>query len=126
MATGVEVTISPEWDEWTRGFDRLPVEILAAVERPWQAAADLMFDKSQQFAHVLSGEMKASGEPAEVTIKPLEVVATIEYTSDHAIYEERRGGSHAYLTRAFAETSRMFEEALPAAWEALVVGWRFR
>ena len=122
--TGVEIEISPEWVRWIRGFDRLPVEIMREVAEPWKQAADVMFDRSQQYAHVLTGENKASGVPPEITFEALQVVATIEYTSDHAIYEERRGGSHAFLTRAFVATERLFESAMPEAWERLVASWR--
>ena len=118
------VTITPNFEKWIVGMDRLPIELEGVVERPWRAAADVMFDRSQQYVHVITGELKSSGKAAAVKVGPGEVTAEIEYDAPYAIYEEQRGGSHAYLTRAFQSTSDLFEHALPKAWEELVATWR--
>lgn len=124
MPGEAHIEISPQFDRWIRGFGDLPVELEEEVRRPWQQAADVMFDRSQQFVHVLSGRLKASGKEAEVSIGQGDVTATIEYDAPYAIYEQARGGAHAFLSRAFESTSDLFEEALPQAWERLVATWR--
>lgn len=90
----------------------------------WKQATDVMFDRSQQYAHVLTGENKASGEAEVDSEGPTTLVGRITYDSDHAIYEENRGGEHAFLGRAWEATEATFARALPLAWKAVVESWK--
>jgi hypothetical protein len=94
------------------------------AERSWESATETFFDWSQEFAHVVTGEMKGSGRFEVDLDGRLQVVGIVEYDSDHAIFEELRGGMHAFLTRAWERTEHEFSEAMPRAWEAVVVSWR--
>lgn len=119
----IEITISPEMGRWERGFARMPIEAAAAALPGWQAAADVMFDKSQQFVHVISGDLKSACDGPTMSVDRGSLVAEILYDTDYAIYEHARGGDHAWLDRAYEATSRQFEQALGEAFERLVRLW---
>lgn len=119
----IKVKVSAEWGRWERGFGSVGPSLRTEGRRRWQAVTDVMFDRSQQYAHVLSGDNKASGS-ASTTASADELVGTIEYDSDHAIYEEARGGEHAFIGRAWEATEADFRRAMPETWEAVVKSWR--
>jgi hypothetical protein len=124
MASSVKIEITPNFDRWIEGMAVAPVTIAAVARIEWKAAADVMFDRTQQYVHVITGRLKASGKPAQIKTSHDEVTATIEYDAPYAIYEEARGGAHAFMTRGYEASSRMFESAMPKAWERLVMTWR--
>ena len=119
----VRVTVSPTWDRWVAGFGHLEAEMNATALRTFTQANEVFFDRSQANAHVLSGENRASGS-ASVHAVVGEILARVQYDSDHAIYEEARGGSHAFIGRAWEQTEVMFRGALPEAWGKVVSSWR--
>lgn len=123
MRGAVKVTVSAQWSRWERGMGSLGAGMREEGRRRWRAVTDTMFDRSQQYAHVLSGDNKSSGS-YEVEAGPTQLTGTITYDSDHAIYEEARGGEHAYIGRAYEATEAEFSRALPETWEAVVQSWR--
>lgn len=122
MASSVKIKISANWMRWEAGMGNLGREVSDRGRTVWNAATDVMFDRSQQYAHVLSGDNKASGS-AETVVEGTDLIGRITYDSDHAIYEEARGGEHAYIGRAWEATETMFRESLPKAWEEVVKSW---
>ena len=119
----VKVKVSANYDRWIAGFRNLDREMATTGRRAWEAATDVMFDRSQSYAHVLTGENKASGH-AEVLVEAGEFIGRIEYDSDHAIYENARGGEHAFIDRAWEATEAQFRDAIPEAWAEVVTSWR--
>lgn len=116
MGASLKVVVDPKFVQWRQSFGQLPVRATAQT-RMWQIAGDVMFDKSQQKVHVLSGDLKSSGRPAETKVEGLTVVAEIAYEAEHALFEFSRGGDHDALTRAFEETLKVFEKTLLAMME---------
>lgn len=121
--TTIRMTVSANYGRWKQGFGNIGPEMKTVGVLVWRQATEVMFSRSQEFAHVLSGENKSSGS-FDAGVEGDELVGTIEYDSDHAIYEERRGGSHAFLGRAWEATEKTFADALPEAWEAVVRSWK--
>jgi len=122
LGNGITGKVSARWQRWGAGFGHIGREFGSPAERAWEQATETMFDFSQQYAHVVTGEMKGSGS-FEVDATGREVTGRVVYDSDHAIFEEERGGSHAFLTRAWESTEREFSESMPRAWEAVVDSW---
>lgn len=123
MPGPVEIRVSANWKAWERGLGSLGQAMGDRGRTIWQQATDVMFDRSQQYAHVLSGDNKESGS-AETVVDGNDLVGRITYDSDHAIYEEARGGEHAYLGRAWEATQSTFERAMPKAWKEITESWR--
>ena len=119
----VEVRVSANYDRWVSGFGNLKREAIERGKQTWETATEVFFDRTQEYAHVVTGEMKASGH-AEVDIDADGLVGVVAYDSDHAVFEERRGGSHALITRGWEATSKMFEESFPQVWSQIVESWR--
>lgn len=122
MASGVKVTVSANYRRWQRGFSNLEREIIDKGRDEWTAAMEMFYDRTQEFAHVLTGEMKSSGE-VEVTFGSGEITGTLTYDSEHAVWEEQRGGSHAFITRGWEATESMFERAFPDMWSRITESW---
>lgn len=127
MASPVTVKVSANYKRWIAGFAHLDQEAAEAAQTAWEAATDVFFDRSQQYVHVLSGDLKRSGQ-AEVQVTKGSLVGRLSYGNDgdvdYAIYEEERGGTHAYLTRAWEATEAQFSRAFPEAWGKVVAGWK--
>lgn len=119
----VKVTVTANYARWIKGFGRLEEEISEEGERMWSAAGEVFFSESQTNVHVLSGDLKKSGS-MNVTSEPGELTCVVEYDEDYAIHEENRGGSHAYIGRAWETTEAMFREAMPETWEGVVSSWK--
>jgi hypothetical protein len=110
-------------NRWRLGFLALPAELPRTGRNRWDAANRAFYDASQDFAHVRTGVMKRSGH-YETTASGLEVTATLTYDSAHAIYEEARGGDHAFISRAWELTEQRFGAALPEMFAEVVMTWR--
>lgn len=119
----VEIKISPNYEKWIRGFNHAEAEMHVAGQRRWEQATDVFFDRTQANVHILSGDLKDSGD-AEVEVNAGELIGRITYDTDYAIYEEARGGSHAYIAQGWEATEEVFAQALPEAWEDVVMTWR--
>lgn len=113
-------TISDEWGIWTAKMERLSKGVSEEFVDEWTATSELFFSRSQDYAHVLSGDMKASGR-LKVSVESPQLLTEVEYTVPYAAYEHDRGGSHAYLARAWESTESLMSQAFPEAWERM---WR--
>lgn len=136
MAGGAQgrVAIDPrsvaQIDRWADGFDDMKRGIVDHLLTQWQTASDVMFEYSQEMAHILSAAMKASATGAVVSVHDGAVEAEITYgpwvdaqgnsVEPYALYEHNRGGQHAFLTRAFVAAERDFADALPRAFQRYV------
>lgn len=128
----VHVTISPEWERWVRGFQNVGGDVEEAAERTFKQAGEAFFAATQNNVHVLSGDLLSTGR-VETRGTGSEVTTEVMYGGipgasgtlvDYAIHEENRGGSHAFIERGWEQTERMFSQALPDAWDAVVMSWR--
>lgn len=107
-------------DKWIAEFDRLANPDPEALIR-WHQATEVMFDRSQQFVHVITAALKQSGRmDVRETRNTLHGEITYGGTAacDYAVYEFARGGSHDALARAFEVTQATFLKTLGE-----IVGW---
>lgn len=115
----VRVQVPQEFRRWVEGLTGgIPVTAEAALL--WTAVGETMFIKTQEFVHVLSGDLKASGRLVETQVDGHLATFEIEYggtatgthTVDYAPYEIARGGTHDFPARAARATEEMFEGAV--------------
>lgn len=123
MKTKVEIVVPREFIAWRDGFERLPDDAATEGVRQLRVATDLFFSKTQQFVHVLSGDLKASGDSAVVR-EGDEVHGEVEYTEPYAQIEEDRGGEHAYMSRGWEAAADAYETAMGRVWSEVVGGWQ--
>ena len=80
---------------------------------------EVLFSHTQQYAHVLSGDMKSTGNlEVELGESGLTIDADLSYGGpaasgedvDYTIYELRRGGSHDFFARALKQSTKILEE----------------
>jgi len=121
---GISIEISRQWDEWIRGMRAIGMTFPAELAQEWQLAADLMYDRSQQYVHVITGQLKGSGVPPRMSMERGNVVAEVEYTAPYAAFEERRGGTHSFLQRAYTDVEGEFTRALGRGFDRVVRRWR--
>lgn len=99
---------------WAAGLRDGEKHVTAAAMVYWAAAGDVLFDRSQEYVHILSGNLKASGR--QRTFKtPQGVTFEVVYGGgevDYAIYEIARGGDHDFLGRAVEVSTRIFDQAM--------------
>ncbi len=133
-------------DAWITGFEDLPLRAEVAVEEEWRLAAGLFVDEVRARVHVLTGALKASGHVLPPTFAPGIVEQAVMFVGrrealsgsprvsrngktyvpgQYGIYEQGRGGEHAFLTRAYEEGGReLFLAALHEAFGRLAASWR--
>lgn len=133
MANEMRIYAAGDFDRWLNAFNELggPGVPAAAVEE-WNVACEILFGATQQYAHVLSGDMLSSGK-LEVDVEGKDVVGTITYGGgqrsntkphwkhqeiDYVPYELARGGSHDFIDRAVVKTVPRLEEAVGKMIEA--------
>lgn len=116
-------TVSADLGRWISGTRRFEQDMHDEVRRQFAAANDVFYDKTQQYVHVETGNLKSSGK-REYEEERGEVTALLVYDTDYAIYEENRGGSHAYMSRGWQAAESTFERAMPEAFERVVGKWR--
>lgn len=123
-----EIRIYPDarFVRWQRNFDKLGTKPMSreAIEE-WEIATEVMFDLTQQYAHVLSGDMKGSGEMEIASSTPTSITAHITYgggqrsnvkphwkhqTIDYTQYELQRGESHDFFSRAHQRAQDRLEK----------------
>lgn len=116
MAREIRITTDQTFALWVRSFTKLgSIPISPAAVEEWEQAVEVMFDLTQQYAHVLSGDMVRSGEMGIDEVSRTSIQASIRYgggqrsntkphwkhqTIDYTKYELRRGGSHDFFQRA--------------------------
>jgi hypothetical protein len=123
MPGAIEVRISPNFVRWEQGFADLPGAAARAAFRAWDDAARSFYGLSQEYVHVVSGDLKRSGS-FKTRADRDGLVAAVTYDSDHAIYEEMRGGPHAFLGRAWEQSEAAFNDVFGGAWQEVVASWR--
>lgn len=123
MADLFSIEVPAQWQRWEAGFADLPAQLGRHAAACWDTAAAGFYEASQELAHIDTGEMKASGHH-HTAIDGATVVAQLIYDSDHAIFEQARGGDHAFISRAWELTEPLFADALPAAFEAVLASWK--
>lgn len=120
----IRIEVPPLWQRWTAGFADLPAQLAREGRIPWELANEEFFALTQQLAHVDTEEMRLSGsahlEPGGHT----EITSVVAYGSDHAIFEQARGGDHAFLSLAWERAEPAFDAALPEAFRRVVGSWR--
>jgi len=111
---------------WIDGLDKFGVPT-PEMERRWRQATDVFFDRTQQYVHVVSAELKASGR-MDTFSDQRNIVGQVSYggtaACDYAVYEFARGGDHDALTRGFAAAERVFRSSLAAMLSEEAGSWR--
>lgn len=123
MARRFTVDVSDEIERWTSGLGRLAD--VSGGKAEWRAANDVFFSKTQQYVHVISGDLRTSGVLDVNDVGPT-IVATITYGGvegtqgpvDYAAEEIARGGDHDFIGKAFGETTNILKAAVGAAMAA--------
>jgi hypothetical protein len=76
------------------------------------------YGHSQETVHVITNALRESGRHNTELAGRDRVEGTLTYGGtpecDYAIYEQRRGGDHDWITQAFRMSRRDFEQALAA------------
>ena len=122
-------------DAWIDGLRSFGADFGDAVEGEWQTATERLYDRSQEFVHVLSSALKQTGfvdvfrtDTMAVGIVTYGGEALINGESvevDYAIFEHERDGEHAFLKRAWdAVGERAFGSALTRAFDRTVRTWK--
>ena len=113
-----------KFDEWIEGLENFDPgdEIL----HEWTDATERFYAASQEHVHVITNALRTSGRHNTERDGRGQVVGTLTYggttvsvsgsnkprTVNYAVYEQRRGGDHDWITKAFAETRRDYVRAL--------------
>lgn len=119
----IEIQVDPQWGRWVAGFAGLGEALLRTGRAAWEAANEAFYDTTQDLAHVDTGDMKRSGA-RQVVQAGEDLVAEVSYDEVPTIFEEARGGDHAFLSNSWERCEPVFAEALPAAFELVVASWR--
>lgn len=97
----------------------IPSEWIDRVGDAWERVTEQVYLRSQENVHVITGRLKSTGKWHVFYAGEMVIEAIVEYGGvaydgydvDYALYEEGRGGSHAFLTRAAEQAFPMFEAA---------------
>lgn len=108
-----EIRVSPELEGWIDDFEEL--SSLEPSRLAWERATRMMYRRSQEVVHVITGELKASGS-YEMAGDGDDIEGRVVYTAPQALFEELLGGDHAFLTRAHEDTQDKFDDAMMASW----------
>ena len=128
-----EFRIYPDavYARWIRNFNKLGTQPMSrAAIAEWEVHAEILFDLTQQYAHVDSGDMKRSGDVKFESSSPTSITSIISYGGgrksdakphwkhqfiDYTKYELERDGQHDFFKRAqSAGEKRMAKGALRA------------
>lgn len=110
----------PTWAKWVKNFQHLEREGLdeeSAAE--WLQATEIMFDRTQQLVHIISGDLLDSGRVSITDRDKLSIESTITYGGtmgtegpvDYATYEIARGGNHDFLTDGYQQSQAKLQRA---------------
>lgn len=126
---GIKIVRSAGFDSWVRGLERVGNEIPREAEEEWEQAVEMLFGGTQQYAHVVSGDMVTGGEMA-MHREGDQLVGEISYGGnrrsdakpwwkhqyvDYVEYELRRGGSHDFFQVALDRLTPAVEQGLSRA-----------
>jgi len=124
-----EIRIRPDENfiRWTRNFQKLgskPISPAAVME--WELATEILFDLTQQYAHVDSGDMKRSGKMHMERPGANSITGVITYGGtrksdakphwkhqmvDYTKYEIARDGQHDFVARARRSAENRLQKA---------------
>lgn len=121
--TSADVSITPNFLQWADVFDSLGQIATNEARSVWEEFGQAFFDRTQEYAHVITGEMKASGH-LDVGGEGLETSIEVHYDAEYTKYELARGGSHDFMTRGWQASRADFEQAMPRIWTAVQAHWR--
>jgi hypothetical protein len=123
MGVSAQIVHDGQFDRWVEGLADMDSVEPEAVEI-WEQATEYFYGRTQEAVHILTGDLKASGE-YEIEPNGTTVEGVVSYGNedvDYAIYELRRGGDHDFLNGAFADTEDHFKEEFLRAIAAQVRG----
>lgn len=139
-----ELRIHPDatFVQWLSSFTKLGhIPISQSAVDEWEQATEVMFDLTQQYAHVLSGDMVRSGTMGIESVSANTITAHITYGGgqrsntrphwknqeiDYTKYELRRGGSHDFFKRAHQSAEARLQAGAKAAIVAHINSLRWR
>lgn len=102
------------WDGMMDALDRLAALPRGQTEL-WEQTTERFYDRSQQYVHVDSVNLKLSGRHHTVRVVHRvmgEVVYGGTHGVDYAVYEFARGGNHDALGRAFRAVSATYAKTI--------------
>lgn len=126
MSDEFRIETPTSFRQWSLGARALAGGFRGAGGPLWAAANDTFFGYTQEFVHVLSGDLKATGRQ-EIHLEGSRVVATVEYGSDevdYAQFEIDRGGEHDFMGRAWLSSQPVFEAVFGTSWNRAIKSWR--
>lgn len=115
----IKIEVPAEFERWVSGLKSLEIGPQEAVL--FDQATDVLFAATQARVHVLSGDLKRSGERIDHVLSGSKVTTEIKYGGvvgsqgrliDYGPYEIARGGSHDFVGPAIDQTRAVFEEAM--------------
>lgn len=115
--SSISFDVPSEFQRWAATFDNLP-EALDGQSELWTLAGEVFFANTQQATHVITGDLRASGQ-LHTGVGADGPEATVTYgnsTVDYAEYERARGGSHDFLQVAFERSEATWSAALESMW----------
>lgn len=120
MITSMKLRHFNAWMDGSRRFSR---QYREAVKPGLDEALQKFFQDTQNRVHVLTGELKGSGTVQMFRGQGEDLVGTVTYTSDHAMYEMARGGEHDFFTEPMMNALPSFAEACDNKFEAVMNTW---
>jgi hypothetical protein len=115
----IKIKLGGAYGGWERGMARLEGPVPEKARREWHEGCEVYFGATQQYAHVLSGDMVSTGR-LDMDHGESEVTGTISYGGEHGHatgqmvdyvwYEVRRRGSHDFFRRALTRSIPQMEE----------------
>lgn len=105
-----------EWELWILGFDRMGRDIRRAGIVHWQIATEVFYSATQEYVHILSGGLLASGSYQVFAFETgRRIIGEVKYGGKKVKYakiENNRGGEHAYMVRGWEATQAQFEMSI--------------
>jgi hypothetical protein len=125
MADTLKVVVPTRFQAWERGAKSL-ARGFARRSFEWNLANEHFFGETQRFVHVVSGDLKRSGQE-RVELEHGSLVAIVEYGSDTVDYAQQeldRGGEHDFFALAWESSQSVFEAVFGESWLRTVASWR--
>jgi hypothetical protein len=125
MGNQMRIVVPEKFQRWTLGARTLAGGFRGVGGPLWHLANEQFFSYTQEYVHVVSGDLKRSGRE-EVGLEGARVVATVEYGNEEVPYaqiEIDRGGDHDFMGRAWEASQPIFEDIFGASWNRVVSSW---
>lgn len=81
-----------------------------------QKCIDFVYDEAIHFVHIDTGELLMSIDKIPVRYSSSGYEGEVFATSMHGVYEENRGGDHAFMTRAEQSLDTVFDNIVEDWW----------